>query len=151
MGTVHFLRPELDWRSDEIDTALAEADTLVFEADVSSPEAAGEMMDFVSTHALFTEAGHTVNAIDRDALAAAIARLEAGSWIELPAVEPQPGRLYRVAVAGTVIASGAPLRMMQSAEPTALFSDATGMMYSAPWDATTTPVSYTHLTLPTKA
>ena len=29
MGTVHLLRPELDWRSDEIDTALNEAGTLV--------------------------------------------------------------------------------------------------------------------------
>jgi hypothetical protein len=104
----------------------------------SAPLMALPIGDTVGTHALFTEAGHTVNGIDRDALAAAVARLEAGSWISLPTVEPQPGRLYRVAVAGTVIASGAPLRMMQSAEPTALFSDATGMMYSAPWDPTTT-------------
>ncbi|HAE25565.1 MULTISPECIES: TraB/GumN family protein [Hyphomonas] len=64
MGTVHFLRPELDWRSDEIDTALAEADTLVFEADVSSPEAAGEMMDFVSTHALFTDGRQLTSLLD---------------------------------------------------------------------------------------
>lgn len=104
----------------------------------SAPLMALPIGDTVGTHALFTEAGHSVNAIDRDALAAAIVRLEAGSWVNLPATNPQPGRLYRVAVAGTVIASGAPLRMMQSAKPTALFSDATGMMYSAPWDATTT-------------
>lgn len=104
----------------------------------SAPLMALPIGDTVGTHALFTEAGHSVNAIDRDALAAAIVRLEARSWVALPDVEPQPCRLYRVAVAGTVIANGAPLRMMQSAEPTALFSDATGMMYSAPWDETTT-------------
>lgn len=104
----------------------------------SAPLMALPIGDTVGTHALFTEAGHTVNAIDRDALAAAVARLEASSWVKLPDVEPQPGRLYRVAVAGTVIASGAPLRMMQSEPPTTLFTDATGMMYSAPWDETTT-------------
>ena len=104
----------------------------------SAPLMALPIGDTVGTHALFTETGHTVNAIDRDALAAAIARLEASSWVPFPEAKPQAGRLYRVAVAGTVIASGAPLRMMQSAKPTALFSDATGMMYSAPWGSATT-------------
>jgi uncharacterized protein YbaP (TraB family) len=64
MGTVHFLRPELDWRSEAIDTALAEADTLVFEADVSSPEAAGEMMRFVSTQAIFTDGRQLTSLLD---------------------------------------------------------------------------------------
>lgn len=64
MGTVHFLRPELDWRSDKIDIALAEADTLVFEADVSSPDAASEMMAFVSSHALFTDGRQLTSLLD---------------------------------------------------------------------------------------
>jgi hypothetical protein len=64
MGTVHFLRPELDWRSEEIDTALAEAGTLVFEADVSSPDAASEMMAFVSSHALFTDGRQLTSLLD---------------------------------------------------------------------------------------
>jgi len=64
MGTVHFLRPELDWRSDKIDTALADADTLVFEADVSSPDAASEMMAFVSSHALFTDGRQLTSLLD---------------------------------------------------------------------------------------
>ena len=64
MGTVHFLRPELDWRSERIDTALAEADTLVFEADVSSPDAASEMMAFVSSHALFTDGRQLTSLLD---------------------------------------------------------------------------------------
>ncbi|HBX92007.1 MAG TPA: TraB/GumN family protein, partial [Hyphomonas sp.] len=51
-GTVHLLRPELEWRSDEMDAALAEADTVVFEADVTSQAAASEMMKFISTQGM---------------------------------------------------------------------------------------------------
>ncbi|MCA8890905.1 MAG: TraB/GumN family protein [Hyphomonas sp.] len=64
MGTVHLLRPDLDWRSDEIDTALAEAGTLVFEADVSSQEAAREMMQFISTRAVFTDGRQLTSLLD---------------------------------------------------------------------------------------
>lgn len=38
-GTVHLLPPELDWRTDPINRALALSDTIVFETDTSSPEA----------------------------------------------------------------------------------------------------------------
>lgn len=38
-GTVHLLLPELDWRTDAINRALALSDTIVFETDTSSPEA----------------------------------------------------------------------------------------------------------------
>ena len=61
MGTVHLLRPELDWRSDEIDAALNAADTLVFEADVSSSEAGAEMMKFVREKGLFQNGGQLTN------------------------------------------------------------------------------------------
>lgn len=64
MGTVHLLRPDLDWRSDEIDTALVEAGTLVFEADVSSQEAAREMMQFISTRAVFTDGRQLTSLLD---------------------------------------------------------------------------------------
>ena len=52
LGTVHLLRPDLDWRSDAIDAAFAEADTVVFEADVTSQAAASEMMRFISTEGM---------------------------------------------------------------------------------------------------
>ena len=65
MGTVHFLRPDLEWRSAAIDTALDEADTLVFEADVSSPEAASEMMKFVSSKAIFTDGRQLTSLLDK--------------------------------------------------------------------------------------
>ena len=61
MGTVHLLRPELDWRSDEIDAAMNAADTLVFEADVSSREAGAEMMKFVRNEGLFQDGGQLTN------------------------------------------------------------------------------------------
>jgi uncharacterized protein len=61
MGTVHLLRPELDWRSDEIDAAMNAADTLVLEADVSSPEAGAEMMKFVRNEGLFQDGGQLTN------------------------------------------------------------------------------------------
>lgn len=55
LGTVHLLRPDLDWRSDEINAALREADTVVFEADVTSAEAASEMMRFISTNGMLSD------------------------------------------------------------------------------------------------
>ncbi|KCZ61100.1 TraB/GumN family protein [Hyphomonas chukchiensis] len=61
MGTVHLLRPELDWRSDAINQAVNAADTLVFEADVSSPEAGAEMMKFVREEGLFANGGQLTN------------------------------------------------------------------------------------------
>lgn len=38
-GTVHLLRPELEWRTDAFDAALSAADKIVFEVDMKSPEA----------------------------------------------------------------------------------------------------------------
>jgi len=42
-GTVHVLPPQLDWRTDTINEALARADRIYFEADVLSPESQAEM------------------------------------------------------------------------------------------------------------
>lgn len=38
-GTVHLLRPELEWRTDTFDEAISNADKIVFEVDMTSPEA----------------------------------------------------------------------------------------------------------------
>ena len=38
-GTVHLLRPELEWRTDAFDEAVSSADKIVFEVDMKSPEA----------------------------------------------------------------------------------------------------------------
>jgi uncharacterized protein YbaP (TraB family) len=55
MGTIHLLKPNLDWRTDAINGALNAADTIVFEADVDSQEAAAEMMKFISRKGMFTD------------------------------------------------------------------------------------------------
>ncbi len=48
-GTVHLLRPGMDWRSDAFETAFADADKLVFEVDMKSPEGQKALMkDFIS-------------------------------------------------------------------------------------------------------
>jgi len=48
-GTVHLLRPDLDWRSAEFDAAFAEAGTIFFEVDLTSEEGQKALMtDFVS-------------------------------------------------------------------------------------------------------
>ena len=65
IGTVHLLRPGLEWRSAAIDQALNEADTLVFEADVNSAEAAREMMSFVSSRALLTDGRTLTSLLDK--------------------------------------------------------------------------------------
>lgn len=48
-GTVHLLRPELEWRTEAFEAALTDADTIVFEVDMNSPEAQRQIMtDFLS-------------------------------------------------------------------------------------------------------
>ncbi len=64
MGTVHLLRPDLDWRSDEINQALNDADTLVFEADVTSQAAGAEMMRFISKNGTFTDGRQLTSLLD---------------------------------------------------------------------------------------
>lgn len=53
-GTVHLLRPDVEWLTPEIEAALDQADTVIFEADVTSEEAAKAMMQFVSDKAMLT-------------------------------------------------------------------------------------------------
>ena len=55
IGTVHFLRPDLDWRTPAIDAAIASADTIVFEADVSSADARKAYTRFIGKNAIFDD------------------------------------------------------------------------------------------------
>jgi uncharacterized protein len=86
-GTVHLLRPELDWRSDEMNAALAEADTIVFEADVTSQAAASEMMKFISTQGML-EGGQQLSSllseVEREELQKALDHV----GLPLGAIEP---------------------------------------------------------------
>ena len=53
-GTVHILPPELDWRNEAVDAALADAEIVYFEADVLSPEAQGQMQALIPQLAVNT-------------------------------------------------------------------------------------------------
>lgn len=61
-GTVHLLRPELDWRSAAFETAFANAEKVVFEVDMKSPEGQQALMtDFVARG--FFEDGTTLRSV----------------------------------------------------------------------------------------
>lgn len=70
-GTVHLLRPELEWRYPAFDAALAEADTVVFEVDMESPEAQRELMTEFMGRGMFDD-GRTLREVLNEADEAAI-------------------------------------------------------------------------------
>jgi uncharacterized protein YbaP (TraB family) len=95
MGTVHLLRPEVAWRSDEIDAALAAADTLVLEADTTSPAAGPAMMRFVREEGLFSDGGQLTNLLDPTET---VELQDALDYVGLPLGSVQPMRPWFAAV-----------------------------------------------------
>lgn len=51
-GTVHILRPDVEWRTDEVMAAFASADTVYFEAPVNDPAEAASMMPLMQRYGL---------------------------------------------------------------------------------------------------
>ncbi|MEZ5946898.1 MAG: TraB/GumN family protein [Hyphomonas sp.] len=95
MGTVHLLKPDLDWRSDEIDAAFEAADTLVFETDISSEAAAADMMRFISQRGMFSDGRQLTSLLNE----AEKAELEAAlTALNLPLGAVQPMRPWFAAV-----------------------------------------------------
>jgi uncharacterized protein YbaP (TraB family) len=86
-GTVHLLRPDLDWRSDEMDSAFAEADTIVFEADVTSQAAASEMMKFISNEGML-EGGQQLSSLLSELERAELQKALDHVGLPLGAIEP---------------------------------------------------------------
>ncbi len=86
-GTVHLLRPDLDWRSDEMDSAFAEADTIVFEADVTSQAAASEMMKFISSEGML-EGGQQLSSLLSELERAELQKALDHVGLPLGAIEP---------------------------------------------------------------
>lgn len=86
-GTVHLLRPDLDWRSDEMDSAFAEADTVVFEADVTSQAAASEMMKFISSEGML-EGGQQLSSLLSELERAELQKALDHVGLPLGAIEP---------------------------------------------------------------
>ena len=71
-GTVHLLRPELEWRTDEIDAAIVSADKLVFEVDMQSEAAQRAVMTDFLARGMF-EDGRTLKSVLPDEEEAVIA------------------------------------------------------------------------------
>lgn len=68
-GTVHILPPELDWHTEEIRTAFAEAGTLYLEADVLSPEAQAQMQAMIPQLGLLPAGQQLTTMMSEEALA----------------------------------------------------------------------------------
>lgn len=100
MGTVHLLKPELEWRSDTIDAAFEEADTLVLETDVTSQAAASAMMKFVSKQGLFQDGRQLTSLLNE----AQIEELKAAlDYVDVPLGAVQPMRPWYAAVNLSVV------------------------------------------------
>lgn len=95
LGTVHLLRPELDWQTPQIEAAIASADTVVFEADITSPEAQRELMKFYTTQGFFTDGGQLTNFLSDSETAELEAALEK---VGLPIEALLPHRPWMAAV-----------------------------------------------------
>lgn len=65
-GTVHLLRPDLEWRSDEMNAALADADKIVFEVDMKSEEAQRAITTDFMARGMYQD-GRTLKAALNDA------------------------------------------------------------------------------------
>ncbi len=95
LGTVHLLRPDLVWRTPEIDAAIAAADTVVFEADTTSEQAGRDLMKFFSSEGMFSDGTQLTSLLT----APEIEQLEAAlSEIGLPLDAVQPMRPWYAAL-----------------------------------------------------
>ena len=95
MGTVHLLRPDLEWRTPDIDAAIAAADTVVFEADTTSPEAGRDLMKFFTTQGLFNDGTQLTNLLTEGEAAQLKAAL---AEVDLPLEAVQPMRPWYAAI-----------------------------------------------------
>lgn len=86
-GTVHILKPDVEWRTDELDAALDSADAIYFEADVFSEDAQMQIAMLVPQLGVFTDGTTLSSLLDEDELREVE---EAADIIGLPmaAIEP---------------------------------------------------------------
>lgn len=78
-GTVHILRPGLEWQSDEVMRAFESADTVYFEAPVNDPAEAAGMQQILMANAL-NPAGTTLSSLVSDE-----------AWSQIEAFAPRVG------------------------------------------------------------
>lgn len=78
-GTVHILRPGMEWQSNEVMAAFDAADTVYFEAPVNDPEQAANLQQLVMANAL-NPAGTTLSSLVNEE-----------TWERIEAFAPQIG------------------------------------------------------------
>jgi uncharacterized protein len=100
MGTVHMLRPDVDWRTPEVDAAIGSADTIVFEADTTSPEAGRDLMKFFSAQGMFGDGTQLTSLLTEGEVALLN---EALVEVDLPLAAVQPMRPWYAAINLSVI------------------------------------------------
>lgn len=86
LGTVHLLRPELEWRSPKINAAIASAGTIVFEADTTSEAAGRELMAFFVSEGFFND-GTQLSSLLTEAEKAELQAALEHVGLPLPAIE----------------------------------------------------------------
>ncbi|MGY6628771.1 MAG: TraB/GumN family protein [Oceanicaulis sp.] len=125
-GTVHILPPQLDWRTDVIETALAGSDRLYFEVDVLSPESQAEMTALipqlgmnapgVTLSALVSEEARANLALMAERLGAPPGALEASVDPLQPWLAGLTVAILQIQAAGYEPTSGVEYRLKASAE-----------------------------------
>lgn len=86
-GTVHLLKPETEWRSEEIDAAFDSADTIYFEADVQSEAAGLEALRVIGEYGIYQDGGSLSAALDDDE-EREVAEAAAMLGVSMSALEP---------------------------------------------------------------
>lgn len=87
MGTVHVLKPQTQWRSAQINAAFEAAETIVFEADVSSQEAAAELGPLMFQLGLY-QGGKTLEDVLSGAQQAEVSAVLEDMGLTFDAVKP---------------------------------------------------------------
>ena len=94
-GTVHILPPELEWRTDEINTAFESADTIWFEAPASDPALQGDTVLLIQQYGL-NAPGNPLSAQISEEANAKLTELAAETGI--PAIILEPMRPWLASV-----------------------------------------------------
>lgn len=95
LGTVHLLRPEMEWMSPEIEAAILQSDTVVFEADTTSPQAQRDIMQFSVAEGLYNDGTQLTNSLTADEIAELKEGLEI---VGLPVEALQPQKPWFAAI-----------------------------------------------------
>ncbi|MEQ9316251.1 MAG: TraB/GumN family protein [Henriciella sp.] len=99
-GTVHILRPDLEWRTPEFEAALDEADTLVLELDMQSEEGMRAMARDFQQKGLYGDGRRLTTEIDADILQTMQTALEP---LQLPPTVFDPMEPWMAAVTLSVL------------------------------------------------